>query len=124
MIDGKLTCPYCDEQFTKSEAAWSVCLTCGRIAPPGESQAGHGPGPAAPGPVPAQEHRRADGRERAVVSAECCSSLRVYSPEAAVEKREEVREKYRPRYEDAGAVPRWERPGYDGGWQPDGGAEA
>lgn len=94
MVD-ELTCPHCDERFTKSEACWRVCLTCGKIADPGEELVGHGPGPGSDSPI----------------FGHCCSSLRVYTRDAAEEKQAEVREKERERFEEAGLPVPWEMDG-------------
>lgn len=89
----KLTCPHCDETFTKDEAQWTVCLTCGMIEEPGEdTMVGHGPGP---------------GSDTEIFG-ECCSFLNMYSEESALEKQAEVREKERETFIEVGRTPPWE----------------
>lgn len=78
MSDKELTCPDCGHTFTMGEAAWTVCLTCGYIAPPGESMADHGPG-------------LWRGTENTKRVWPCNTALRVYTEEAALEKQQEVR---------------------------------
>lgn len=77
-----LQCPHCHEEFTREEAAWTVCLTCGEIFPPGEDWGGHGPGPT----YEETEY------SRRIVEWPCNHALTVYSEEAALDKQAEVRE--------------------------------
>jgi len=90
-VSDRLTCPDCGETFRKSEAAFSVCLTCGEIFPPGEEPAEHGPGPG-------------NGR----FFGECCMSVRLYSVEDAEDKQAEVREAKAEKYYENDLVPPWE----------------
>lgn len=110
--EDQLTCPCCRERFVLSEAAWSVCLTCGVIEPPGDgSLADHGPGPGA----------FRDPDRDAAFSGECCMFLRVYSEEDALAKQDEVRTENAEKYREHGETPPWEREDWTEPWRPDDG---
>lgn len=76
----ELTCPCCGETFEKSDAAWTVCLDCGDIFPPGESWVDHGPG-------------LWKATENTTRVWPCNMSINVYTSEDAREKQAEVRNK-------------------------------
>lgn len=83
--DRELTCPHCEETFTKEEACWSVCLTCGVVSEPGDPprREMHPECYWDPDAPEDSEHRRRHN-----------SSLRVYTKKDALEKQVEVREDY------------------------------
>lgn len=101
--DQTLTCPHCEEDFELSDSAWHVCLTCGRIYPPGSEDRIHGPHPG-----------------EGDVFAECGTSLRVYSERDALLKQREVRQKDRiiDEFEEQGLTVPWERDDFDEAWTP------
>lgn len=106
--DTDLTCPHCREVFKKQDAVWCVCTSCGHVRPPGGSEHCPGPGPAA----------GENGRLHAAFRGECCTGNYVYTETDAARKQRHVRAEKREEYEEAGAVPRWEQPGYEEGWTP------
>lgn len=109
--DDTLQCPECDAQFEKGDAAWTVCLTCGVISPPGGGGlAGHGPGPGG------------FDRGDAAFWGECCMSYHVYSEADALEKQDRVRTDKREKYVNAGVTPPWERDGFTEPWAPESGS--
>lgn len=75
----EFSCPHCEETFVKSEAAWTVCLDCGEIFPPGEDWTKHGPG-------------LRKGTENTKKVWPCNHGLNVYTEEDAKQKQKEIRE--------------------------------
>lgn len=69
----EITCPCCGETFDKGQAAWTVCLGCGHIDPPGGEGMEDHPGPRGPG-------------------TDCFMGVYVYTEERAQEKAQEVME--------------------------------
>lgn len=105
----ELTCPHCNETFAKSRAAYAVCLTCGRIWPPGESWTGHGPPIADPDP---------DDPDAPDIFAECNTALTVYTEADALEKQDDVRTDPH-KFSDVDVTPPWEREDFEEAWTPD-----